>query len=55
MTDPLAVLGQKVPTPAEMDHLIDTLVPDHAVDNAARPWDPTDDAGHEHRVTPEGD
>lgn len=27
--------------------------PEHAVDNASRPWDVTDDAGHEHRVTPE--
>jgi hypothetical protein len=24
-------------------------LPEHAIDNAARPWDPTDDAAHEHR------
>lgn len=27
-------------------------IPDHAVDNASRPWDPTDDTAHEHQETP---
>ena len=29
-------------------------IPDHAVDNASRPWDSTDDAGHEHRYASGG-
>ena len=28
-------------------------IPDHAVDNASRPWDPTDDTGHEHLYAPD--
>jgi len=37
------------------DVLVKTqAVPDHAVDNASRPWDPTDDTGHEHRYASGG-
>jgi len=37
-----------------MRQLLRAEIPDHAVDNASRPWDPTDDTGHEHRYASGG-